>query len=145
MSTENTNTEDLKTISAQELKEYIYKDGATSEIPGDLHHSLIGLLEQVIENETVHNAFLYTYPEKSKKVFNKEDKEFLEKVETEWKDYPTAQSFFDQTPVKAMSVLGAMAEDLLLLLREGHLDNISKGLTNKIGTFVTKEDSDVKL
>jgi hypothetical protein len=145
MSTENTNTEELKTITAQDLKEYVYKDGVKSEIPGDLHYALITILEQVVENETVHNAFLYTYPEKSKKIFNKDNKEVLEKVETEWKDYPTAQSFFDQTPVKAMSVLGAMAEDLLLLLREGHLDNISKGLTNKIGTFAPKEDSDVKL
>jgi hypothetical protein len=138
-------TEELKNISAQDLKEHIYKDGVTSEIPGDLHHSLIGLLEQVIENETVHNAFLYQYPEKSKKVFDKEDKEFLEKVETEWAEYPTAHSFFSQTPVKAMSTLGAYCEDLLLLLRQIHLDNISKGLTNKIGTFAPKEDSDVKL
>ena len=121
------------------LLEHIYDAETMVSVPGTMLYAMIQLLNQVKENETLNVAFISQYPEKSKKVFNKEDKKFLEKVEVEWASYPTAQSFFDQKPVEAMSVLGAMATDQLLLLQQAHLDNINNGLTKKVGSFEKKE------
>lgn len=122
------------------LLEHIYDNSTMVEIPGTMLYAMLTLLNQVKDNETIPNAFISQYPEKSKKVFNKEDKNFLEKVEVDWGTYPTAQSFFEQTPVEAMSLLGAMATDQLMLLQQAHLDNINNGLTKKVGSFEKKED-----
>lgn len=129
-----------KNITAEELKAHIYKEKVLTEIPGDLLYGLITILEQVVESESSESSFLYSYPDNVKKSFDSLDEKFLEKVEIDWKEYPTAKSFFEQVPVKTMSILGAMAEDLLLLLRQIHLDNINKGLTKKVGTFTNTKD-----
>lgn len=126
------------------LLEYDYTNDAKVEIPGKMLYGIMQLLKQVKENETIPSSFISQYPKKHKEIFSKTDKKHLEKVEVEWETYKTAESFFNQTPVEAVSILGAMATDLLLLTQQVHLDNIKNGVALKVGTF--KEDTDaVKL
>lgn len=125
------------------LLEYSYPDGVKVEIPGRMIEGLMQFLRTVQQNET-SMAFTNSYPTKFKEIFAKENKEFLEKVEVDYKPYPTAESFFSQTPQAVTSVLGAGAQDLLMLLQQAHLDNIEKGVAVKRGT-VKEDESPLKL
>lgn len=130
------------------LLSHVYDNNTMVEIPGALLYSLMQLLQAVKENETTMGLST-TYAKSSKEIFDKERKmadgsPFLNKVEQELEVYGTAESWFAQKPQEHISMTGAGAMDLLMLLQKGHLDNIKAGLTKEIGTF-TKEDEAIKL
>lgn len=120
------------------LLEYDYPNEAVSEIPGKLLYAVIQFLKQVKDSEVIPVSFISQYPKSSKEVYNEKDKDLLERVDVKWEDYKTATSYFNQTPVEATTMTGAMATDLLLLTQQIHLDNIEKGIAVQVGTF--KED-----
>jgi len=119
------------------LMEYVYDQETMVNIPGSMLYALLQLLRQVVDDQT-KTVFTSKYGTDVKEIYTEK---LLEKVEMTLKDYPTATSFFNQTPVDGVSVLGAMAQDLLLLLQQGHLDNIKSGVAKQVGTF-TPENKD---
>lgn len=124
------------------LLEYSYPEGVNIEIPGRLLEGLIQILTTVDEKETTR-GFINNYPLSSKEVFRGE---FLESVDVEWKGYSSAESYFNQEPQDIKTLLGAMALDLCLMLKQAHLENIKEGIAKKQGTFETeKEQDEVKL
>lgn len=130
------------------LLSHTYENNTMVEVPGALLYSLMQLLQSVKDNETTM-GFSHTYTKKSKEIFNKERKladgsPFLDKVEQEFEVYPTAESWFSQKPQEHVSMLGAGAMDLLMLIQKGHLENIKAGLTVEVGTF-KKEDEAIQL
>lgn len=126
------------------LLDYTYPDGVMVQIPGRLLEGLIQILTTVDEKETTR-GFINNYPVTSKEV-SREDG-FLEAVDVEWKGYPTAESYFNQAPQDIKTMLGAMALDLCLMLKQGHLENISAGIAKKIGSFeqATEGTDEIKL
>lgn len=124
------------------LFEYTYPDGVSVEMPGRLLEGLIQILSEVDKKETTM-GFINNYALTGKETFRED---FLESVDVEWKGYTTAESYFNQKPQDIKSMLGVMALDLLLLLKQAHLENINNGIAKKIGSFeAEKEDNDVKL
>lgn len=124
------------------LFEYTYPDGVSVEMPGRLLEGLIQILSEVDKKETTM-GFINNYALTGKETFRED---FLESVDVEWKGYTTAESYFNQKPQDIKSMLGVMALDLLLLLKQAHLENINNGVAKKIGSFeAEKEDNDVKL
>jgi hypothetical protein len=124
------------------LLEYSYPDGVSVEIPGRLLEGLIQILTTVDEKETTR-GFINNYPLTSKEVFKGD---FLESVDVEWKGYSSAESYFNQEPQDIKTLLGAMALDLCLMLKQAHLENIKGGVAKKQGTFEPQEAKDeVKL
>lgn len=113
------------------LLEYSYPDGVAIEIPGRLLEGLIQILTTVDEKETTR-GFINKYPLKSREVFRGD---FLEAVDVEWKGYPSAESYFNQEPQDIKTLLGAMALDLCLMLKQAHLENIKLGIAKKQGSF----------
>lgn len=134
-------TVDPKTVN---LLEYVYQPEDLIQIPGNLLYGLMQVLRQVKDSET-HTVFTTAYATKAKEVFSKEDKNLLEKVELELKQYPSAQSYFEQQPVEATTMLGNASLDLLLLLQQIHLDNINSGIAKPVGTFTKEPDARVTL
>lgn len=127
------------------LLEHVYDDNAIVEVPGNLVYALMQVLQQVKEHET-QTVFSHSYSFSAKEIKNKENKDFVEEVKLEQKDYPTAQAFFSQKPVTATSILGMAAMDLLMLLQQAHLEEIKKGNAVKVGTIKTpKKDEAIKL
>lgn len=124
------------------LLEYSYPEGVSVGIPGRLLEGLIQILTTVDEKETTR-GFINRYPLNSKEVYRGD---FLESVDVEWKGYSSAESYFNQEPQDTKSLLGAMALDLCLMLKQAHLENIKEGLAKKQGTFETETVKDeVKL
>ena len=124
------------------LLEHIYDNNAIVEVPGNLVYALMQVLQQVKEHET-QTVFSHSYSFSAKEIKNKD---FVEEVKLEQKDYPTAQAFFSQKPVTATSILGMAAMDLLMLLQQAHLEEIKKGNAVKVGTIKTpKKDEAIKL
>lgn len=124
------------------LLEYTYPDGVMVEIPGRLLEGLIQILTEVDKKETTV-GFINNYPLTSKEVLRED---FLEKVDVEWTGYTTAESFFNQKPQDIKSMLGVMALDLCLMLKQGHLENIESGIAKKLGSFEPENSiEDVKL
>ncbi len=123
------------------LLEYTYPDGVMIEIPGKLLEGLIQILKTVDEKETT-TGFINNYPLTSKENFTED---FLTSVEVDWKGYPTAEAYFNQKPQEIKSLLGAMALDLCLMLKQAHLVNIENGVAKKIGSFEPEIEEDVKL
>ncbi len=128
------------------LLDYSYPDGTMVEIPGRLLEGLIQILNTVNEKETT-KGFIDRYPVSNKEVFSKEKEGFLQEVKVEWKGYPTAESYFNQDPQEVKSMLGAMALDLCLMLKQAHLENIKSGAAVERGSFEIKKDEekDIKL
>lgn len=127
------------------LLEYVYPQGTMVQIPGRLLEGLIQILNEVDKKESTR-GFIDKYPTTSKKMFNETNKEHLQAVQTNWEVYPTAESYFNQEPQEIKSMLGVMALDLLLLLKQGHLENIRSGVAVKLGTFETEiKNEEVKL
>lgn len=118
------------------LLEYIYEPGQMVEIPGRLMEGIIQLLKLVEDNER-KQGFCFSYDIKIKKKFDKEKK--LESVDTERENYETAEAFFNQKPKEYLSMLGAMAVDLGMQFKQGHLKNINDGIAKKIGSFKEQE------
>lgn len=127
------------------LLKYDYPTETVVQIPGKMLYGIMQLLNQVKDSETTQTSFISQFPKSSKKVFNKDDKKLLEKVEVEWEVYPTALAYFEQTPVESTSLLGVMATDLLMLIQQAHLDNINNGLAVQVGTFKEETKDEVKL
>lgn len=125
------------------LLEYAYPDGVTVEIPGRLLEGLMQTIKQVVDNET-YQGFTDTYPKTVQEVKGKESK-LIEEVKLELTPYPTAQSYFSQEPQKIKTMLGVMCEDLLLFLKQIHLDSINEGKAQKIGTLKPKNKDAIKL
>lgn len=130
------------------LLSHTYANDTMVQVPGALLYSLMQLLQSVKENETTIGLNT-TYTKKIKEFFDKEKKmedgtPFLNKVEQEFEVYPTAEAWFSQKPQEHVSMLGAGAMDLLMLIQKGHLENIQAGLTIEVGTF-KKEDETIKL
>lgn len=124
------------------LLEYTYPEGTLVEIPGRLLEGLIQILSEVDKKETTV-GFINNYPLTSKENFRED---FLESVDVDWTGYTSAESFFNQKPQDIKSMLGVMALDLLLMLKQGHLENIEAGIAKKIGSFEPeKPKKDVKL
>lgn len=124
------------------LLEYSYPDGVSVEMPGRLLEGLIQILTTVDEKETTR-GFINKYPLASKEVFRED---FLESVDVEWKGYPSAESYFNQEPQEIKTLLGAMALDLCLMLKQAHLENIKLGIAKKQGSFeAEKEKNEVRL
>lgn len=122
------------------LLEYAYPDGVSVEIPGKLLEALLQILRQTVQSET-SQGFIDNFPKSFKEVKNKETK-ILEEVQIEWTPYTSPQSYFSQQPQNIKSMLGVMAEDLLLLLQQVHLDNIENKRALKIGTLKPKINKD---
>lgn len=121
------------------LLSHVYDKEQVVEFPGQLIYALMQVLEQVAESEKVL-GLPTTYAKKTKEIFDKErtmvdGSKFLVSVEQELELFPTASSFFNQKPQETVSMLGAMAMDLLGGLKEIHLDNIKKGIAKPVGTF----------
>jgi hypothetical protein len=125
------------------LLEYSYPDGVGVQIPGRLLEGLIQILTAVDEKETTR-GFINNYPLSSKEVFRGD---FLESVDVDWKGYSSAESYFNQQPQDIKTMLGAMALDLCLMLKQAHLENIKEGIAKKQGTFEqqTEKKDEVKL
>lgn len=124
------------------LMEYTYPEGTMIQIPGRLLEGLIQILTEVDKKETTM-GFINNYPLSSKEV-KKED--FLESVDVEWTGYTSAESYFNQKPQDIKSMLGVMALDLCLLLKQAHLENINEGIAKKLGSFEAETPAeDVKL
>lgn len=124
------------------LLEYSYPEGTTIEIPGRLLEGLIQILTTVDEKETTR-GFINKYPLESKEIFRGD---FLESVDVEWVGYPSAESYFNQKPQDIKTLLGAMALDLCLMLKQAHLENINLGIAKKVGSFEVESTKDeVKL
>lgn len=125
-------------MNAKEINplEYIYDKGAVVEVPGDMIYALITLLGQVVDSETIQ-GFSHSYSTSAKEV---KDGDLIVGVELETEQYPTAHSFFSQKPITATSLLGVMAQDLQLLLKQQHLEEIEKGNAKKIGTVKTPQE-----
>lgn len=123
------------------LFEYTYPDGVMIEIPGRLLEGLIQILKTVDEKETT-KGFINNYPLNSKENF---EGDLLKSVDVEWKGYSSAESYFNQNPQEIKSLLGAMALDLSLMLKQAHLENIKSGVAKKIGSFEPETSEDAKL
>lgn len=124
------------------LLEYTYPEGVNVEIPGRLLEGLIQILSEVDKKETTR-GFINNYPKASK---NKMKGDFLESVKVDWEGYPTAESFFNQEPQDIKSLLGVMALDLCLVLKQGHLQNIESGIAKSNKVVKTKAlEEEVKL
>lgn len=124
------------------LMEYTYPEGTMIQIPGRLLEGLIQILTEVDKKETTM-GFINNYPLSSKEV-KRED--FLESVDVEWTGYTSAESYFNQKPQDIKSMLGVMALDLCLLLKQAHLENINEGIAKKLGSFEAETPAeDVKL
>jgi hypothetical protein len=124
------------------LLEYSYPDGTMIEIPGRLLEGLIQILTTVDTQETT-KGFINKYPVTSKENFVGE---VLESVDVEWAGYTTAESYFNQEPQEIKTLLGAMALDICLMLKQAHLENIKEGIAKKAGSFeAEKPKEDVKL
>ncbi len=124
------------------LLEYTYPEGTLVEIPGRLLEGIIQILSEVDKKETTV-GFINNYPLSSKENFRED---FLESVDVDWKGYTSAESYFNQKPQDIKSMLGVMALDLLLMLKQGHLENIEAGIAKKVGSFEPeKSKEDVKL
>ena len=127
------------------LLEYVYDDNVNVELPGNLVYALMQVLSQVKENET-QTVFTHSYSTSAKEVKSKGNKELVGEVKLEQKEYPTAESFFNQQPVTATSVLGMASMDLLMLLQQAHLEEIKNGKEVKMGTVKKpKKDEAIKL
>jgi len=127
---------DPKTIN---LFEYQYDENAEVSISGMALYGLLQFLNTVKENET-HTIFAHSYALKGKEV---KEKDYLLRVEQEFKTYPNGDSFFAQQPVLGTTQLGAVATDLLLGLQSVHLANIESGSAKKLGSFTKTEEKDV--
>jgi hypothetical protein len=124
------------------LLEYTYPEGVKVEIPGRLLEGLIQILSEVDKKETTV-GFINNYPQSSKEVFRED---FLESVDVDWTGYSSAESYFNQKPQDIKTMLGVMALDLLLMLKQGHLENIESGVAKKLGSFEPENSKeDVKL
>jgi len=127
------------------LLEHVYDDGVNVELPGNLVYALMQVLSQVKEAET-STVFAHSYSASAKEVKSKDNKDLIGEVKLEQKGYPTAESFFNQQPITATSVIGMAAMDLLMLLQQAHLEEIKKGNAVKVGTVKTpKKDEAIKL
>lgn len=126
------------------LLEYVYEPGQMVEIPGKLMEGLMQFLRTVHQSET-KTGFISAYPKSTKEVFSKTDKKHLEKVDVKWEIYPTAEAYFNQAPQEITTMLGAGAQDLLMLIQQGHLDNIKAGVAKKLGDFKEEPAVDLKL
>ncbi len=132
------------------LLAHIYDKDQVVEFPGQLVYALMQVLENVAANEKVL-GLPTSYAKTTKEIFDKERKmadgsKFLVSVEQELELFPTASSFFNQKPQETVSMLGAMAMDLLGGLKEIHLDNIKKGIAKPVGTFEkAKDEEPIKL
>jgi hypothetical protein len=123
------------------LLDYSYPDGTMVEIPGRLLEGLIQILNTVNEKETT-KGFIDKYPVSIKEIFNKDKEDFLEDVKVEWKGFTTAQAYFNQDPQEVKTLLGAMALDLCLLLKQGHLENIKAGIAVERGSFEIPQENE---
>ena len=126
------------------LLEHVYDKGQMVEFPGELVYALMQVLEKVADHEKV-TGFPTAYAKSTKEVFDKErtmsdGSKFLVAVEQELELYPTAESWFNQRPQELVSMLGAMAMDLLGGLKSIHLENIQKGIAKPVGTFELKDE-----
>lgn len=114
------------------LREYSYDQEMESVVRGKVLTDLMQFLEVLIKKETSYRTYIESFPSKVEpKTVLHEDEEVLEAVEVEWTDYPNAQSFFNQTPIKTVSELGAMAIDMKMRLDAIHFSNIESGLATK--------------
>ncbi len=127
------------------LMEYTYPDGVMVEIPGRLLEGLIQILNEVDKKETTR-GFINNYPTASKEnIIQRDGKDFLESVQVDWEGYSSAESYFNQAPQDIKSMLGVMALDLLLMLKQAHLHNIEAGVAKKLGSFEQENvEEDVK-
>ena len=126
------------------LLEYQYTNGAEVTIPGDLVYGLMQVLNQVKESET-HYVFNHYYDANPKEV--KGLNGAVSAVKTEKVKYPSAESYFNQEPQIATTMLGNASLDLLMVLQGVHSAEIEKGNAVKVGSVVApkKEKVDVKL
>ena len=116
-----------------DIKQYVYDANDKVEIPAKMVEGLIEILGQVQTNETTY-GFIGQYPESSKEIKDENGK--VIKVEVKWNSHQSAESYFNQeTPLETTSMLGVMALDLLMLLKQVHLSNIRSGKAQKIGTI----------
>lgn len=128
------------------LLAHTYDNNTKVELPGTLLYALMQLLQAVKESET-SVGLSHTYVKSSQEVFDKERKmedgsAFLNKVEQSFEVYPTAESWFSQKPQEHVSMLGAGAMDLLMLVQRGHLENIKAGITIEVKE---KEDEETEI
>lgn len=121
--------------------EYTYKEGETVEIEGSLLHALITWLKQLEEKET-EMVFPHTYNTSAEEI--KSTDGIITHIDLETKEYPSFNSYMNQRPTKATSIVGVVAFDFVNLLSKVHLENIDKGKAIKIGTFETEKDEEVK-
>lgn len=116
------------------LKDYQYSDGQEIDIKiqGKLLETLLDVLDTIQKVET-HYGISDTYSIKTKEVLDKDKK--VVKVEQELKQYDTLQSYATQPFQIFKTQLGAVAMEMLLTLKQVHLDNIEKGIAVKKGVF----------
>lgn len=119
------------------LLRYEYKDGVNVSIPGGLVYALMQVLEQVKESET-HYVFNHFYDKNSKEQKGLDG--IVEKVVTTKEKYPSAQAYFSQEPQIATTMLGNAVVDLLMLVKQIHLDEIKKGNALEIGSVIPPQD-----
>lgn len=116
------------------LKDYQYSDGQEIDIKmqGKLLETLLDVLDTIQKVET-HYGISDTYSIKTKEVLDKDKK--VVKVEQELKQYDTLQSYATQPFQVFKTQLGAVAMEMLLTLKQIHLENIEKGIAVKKGVF----------
>lgn len=138
----------MKELKDEEINliEYDYNPEDRVEFPGYLIYSLIQILSAFYDKET-QPVFLNGFQSSVKQKKNSEGA--LEQVDVEWQSYPTAASYFNQKPVNASTVLGAGAQDLLLQLKQIHLNNIKSGVAKQVGGFTQpkkeEDNAEIKL
>lgn len=115
------------------LREYSYGADVPSTAKGKIVTDFLQFLELLIEKETNYETYLETFPNKvePKTIINDNQEESLESVDIEWTQYPTAESFFRQVPIKTMSKFGALAVDMKMRIDTLHLMNIQDGIATK--------------
>ena len=119
------------------LLDYVYKDGVNITMPGSLLYALLQVLDQVKEDQT-HYVFNHYYDKTVKEI--KDLSGVLEKIETIREQYPSATTFFGQTPQVATTTLGCAAMDLTMLLKNIHLQEIEKGNALQVGTVIPPQN-----
>lgn len=115
------------------LLAYAYEEGQKIEIQGRMLEAAIQMLKMTADKER-EKGFANAFVSKTKKHFDEKDKKHLVHVEQTYENYSTAEAYFNQQPQDFISVLGAMAEDLLMQFKQVHLENIKSGTAKQIST-----------
>lgn len=115
------------------LREYSYAEDVKSNAKGKILTDFMQFLEMVIEHETSYKTYIESFPTKvePKTILDDEQGEVISSVDIEWTGYPNAESFFNQTPIKTVSELGALAIDMKIRVDGIHYANIQDGLATK--------------